>query len=306
MADIKQEAIAPILQKNNDSKSPMRDKFEQVQSELDRANCRMKAANTLRQQTETLSQKVLEELFPIPSQDVPQVLQEIKYCISLISYCLISGNSEPIAVNLISELKENPEAFCLSVDSLIAAFNWIGENHGLTDEAKDAANEYIEGAIGALTELGTNQLKIPETSEILTLEEIQEKYPQQWVMIAYTEEDEYLNVIRGEVLAYSPNCDEIYDYFPNLNGREVAIEYTGPIPENEEILTLEEIQQRYPDEWVLIVEPEIDKYLNVVRGKVLAHSPDRDEAYSQFPLAKGKPVAIEYTGPIPDDLAVML
>ena len=165
-------------------------------------------------------------------------------------------------------------------------------------------------AIAVLTELdqseASSQLKIPEKSEILTLAEIQEKYPQQWVLIAYTEEDESLNVIRGEVLAYSPNCDDIYDYLPNLNGRAVAIEYTGPIAETEEILTLEEIQQQYPHQWVLIVEPEVDKYLNVIRGKVLAHSPDRDQAYSQFPLGNGKPVAIEYTGPIPDDLAVML
>lgn len=165
-------------------------------------------------------------------------------------------------------------------------------------------------AIAALTEVDqaqeSSQLKLPEKSEILTLEEIKQRYPRQWVMIAYAEENEAKDVIRGEVLAYSPNCDEIYDYLPNLNGRGVAIEYTGPIPDNEEILTLEEIQQRYPQQWVLIVEPEVDKYLNVIRGKVLAHSPDRDEAYSQFPLAKGKPVASEYTGPIPDDLAVML
>ena len=212
MEDIKQEAIATILNKNNQSKSLNTNKFDRVQSELDRANSRIKAANTLAERSEQLSQKVLEELFPIPSQDVPEVLEEIKYCISSIVYCLISGNSEPIAVNLISEFKENREAFCLSVDGLIAAFNWIGENHGLTDEAKDAANEYIEGAIGALTELGTSQLKIPEKSEILTLEEIQEKYPQQWVLIAYTEEDEYLNVVRGQVLAYSPDRDRSRQY----------------------------------------------------------------------------------------------
>lgn len=89
-------------------------------------------------------------------------------------------------------------------------------------------------AIASLTADQTkasSQLKIPEKSEILTLAEIQEKYPQQWVLIAYTEEDEYLNVIRGEVLVYSPNCDEIEDYLPNRNGKAVAIEYTGPIPE---------------------------------------------------------------------------
>ncbi len=153
----------------------------------------------------------------------------------MISYCLIYGNSEPIAVNLISELKEKPEAFGLSVDGLIAAFNCLRENHGLTDEAREAANEYIESAIAALTELAqtneSSQLKISEKSEILTLEEIQEKYPQQWVLIAYTEEDEYLNVIRGEVLAYSPDRDKIDDYLPYTKGKAVAIEYTGPIPE---------------------------------------------------------------------------
>lgn len=74
-------------------------------------------------------------------------------------------------------------------------------------------------------------ISIPLISEILTMEEIKERYPQQWTLIAHTERDEYLNVIRGEVLAYSPERDDIYDYLPNRNGKAVAIEYTGPIPE---------------------------------------------------------------------------
>ena len=76
-----------------------------------------------------------------------------------------------------------------------------------------------------------SQLKIPDSQEILTLEEIKQQYPQQWVLIAYTEEDEYLNVVRGQVLASSPDRDDIYAYLPNRNGKSVAIEYTGPIPE---------------------------------------------------------------------------
>ena len=62
MENIKPEAIAPILTKNNQSKSPILDKFDRVQSELDRANSRMKAANTLAERSEQLSQKVLELL----------------------------------------------------------------------------------------------------------------------------------------------------------------------------------------------------------------------------------------------------
>jgi DNA repair exonuclease SbcCD ATPase subunit len=241
MENLKQETIAPIMQ-NHQSKSLASNKFDRVQSELDRANSRMAAANTLTQQIEQLSKKVLELLsgkFPSLAEttnDLDSAIEEIKYCISLISYCLMSGNSEPIAVNLISELKENPSAFGLDADGLIAVFNCLKENSMLADEAKDAANEYIEEAIAALNQLDqteeSSKLKTPEKSEILTLEEIQEKYPQQWVMIAYNERDEYLNVIRGEVLAYSPDCDEIEDYLPNRKGRAVAIEYTGPIPDD--------------------------------------------------------------------------
>jgi transposase len=77
-------------------------------------------------------------------------------------------------------------------------------------------------------------------------------------------------------------------------------------PEDAEILTLAEIQQRYPRQWVLIVEPDLDEEFNVIRGKVLAASPDQDEAYSKLSLRKGKLLAIEYTGPVSDDLAVMV
>jgi hypothetical protein len=237
MENIKQETMPPTLKKSDKSKGLSNDALDRINSKLDRANSRMKVANTLTQQIEQLSKRVLELLsgkFPSLAEktnDLDSVVKEIKYCISLISYCLMSGNSEPIAVNLISELKETPSAFCLSSDGLIAVFNCLKENLMLTDDAREAANEYIEEAIEALTELSTSQLKIPEKSEILTLEEIKERYPQQWVLIAYTEEDEYLNVIRGEVLAYSPDRYDIYDYLPNRNGKAVAIEYTGPIPE---------------------------------------------------------------------------
>jgi hypothetical protein len=77
--------------------------------------------------------------------------------------------------------------------------------------------------------------------------------------------------------------------------------------ETSQIFTLEEIIKRYPDEWVLIVSPELDEDLNVIRGEVLIHSPDRDEVYNSLSLRKGKPVAIEYcTGKVPDNLVMML
>lgn len=76
--------------------------------------------------------------------------------------------------------------------------------------------------------------------------------------------------------------------------------------EIDQILSLEEIIHLYPSEWVLIAYTELDEDLNVIRGEVLAHSPDRDLLYNNALSRKGKSVAIEYTGPIPEDLAAML
>ena len=73
------------------------------------------------------------------------------------------------------------------------------------------------------------------------------------------------------------------------------------------IMTIDEICLYYPNEWVIIADTESDANFNVIRGQVLAHSPERDMIdralmdYSQMPS-----LAIEYTGAISDDYAVML
>lgn len=68
------------------------------------------------------------------------------------------------------------------------------------------------------------------------------------------------------------------------------------------ILSLEEIFSLYPNEWVLIGYTELDEDLNVIKGEVLAHSPDRDLLYNNALPRKGKSVAIEYTGSISDNI----
>ncbi|MCY7385420.1 MAG: hypothetical protein LH628_23220 [Microcoleus sp. CAN_BIN18] len=73
-----------------------------------------------------------------------------------------------------------------------------------------------------------------------------------------------------------------------------------------QIIPLEEIFSLYPDEWVLIAYTELDEDLSVIRGAVLAHSPERDLLYNNALSRKGKSVAIEYTGPIPENLVAML
>jgi hypothetical protein len=68
------------------------------------------------------------------------------------------------------------------------------------------------------------------------------------------------------------------------------------------ILTLEEMRQRYDGEWLLIAYTEMDEQLRVIAGEVLAHSVDRDEVYAALPLGRGKDIAIECLAAIPEDL----
>jgi hypothetical protein len=74
----------------------------------------------------------------------------------------------------------------------------------------------------------------------------------------------------------------------------------------ENILTLQEMSDRYTNEWLLIAYTELDENMVVVRGEVLAHSPHQSDVYDALPIAKGRNVAFEYVGTVPADFAVML
>jgi hypothetical protein len=71
-------------------------------------------------------------------------------------------------------------------------------------------------------------------------------------------------------------------------------------------MKMEEIQNRYQGEWVLIEYTALDEDLNVIEGEVIAHSPDQDEIYRQILNTQGKDIAIEYFGEVPEDFAVMM
>ena len=71
-------------------------------------------------------------------------------------------------------------------------------------------------------------------------------------------------------------------------------------------MTLEEIESQFDSEWVLIEDPITDEGLNVLGGKVLHHSKDRDEVYRKAVSLRPKRSAVLYTGEIPDDTAVVL
>lgn len=71
-------------------------------------------------------------------------------------------------------------------------------------------------------------------------------------------------------------------------------------------MTMAEIEKQFDAEWVLVDEPQTNDDLEVIKGKVLHHSKDRDEVYRKAILLRPKRGAILYTGEIPEDTAVVL
>ena len=71
-------------------------------------------------------------------------------------------------------------------------------------------------------------------------------------------------------------------------------------------MTMQEMQARFEDEWILVEDPQTNKALEVMKGKVVYHGRDRDEVYRQAVARRPKRCAILYTGKMPEDTAVVL
>ncbi len=74
----------------------------------------------------------------------------------------------------------------------------------------------------------------------------------------------------------------------------------------EKVMTNAEIESEFDSEWVLVIEPETNEQLEVVRGKVVHHSKDRDEVYRRAIAVRPKRFAILYTGEIPEGSEVVV
>jgi hypothetical protein len=74
----------------------------------------------------------------------------------------------------------------------------------------------------------------------------------------------------------------------------------------ERVMTISEIESEFDSEWVLVDEPETNEQLEVLKGKVIHHSKDRDEVYRKAVSLRPKRSAILYTGSIPEGTVVVL
>lgn len=73
-----------------------------------------------------------------------------------------------------------------------------------------------------------------------------------------------------------------------------------------EMLTISEIEDRFGEQWVLIQDPVFDRDGEVIKGRVLYHSHDRDEFDRRSLDFRVPHAAVLYTGEMPADLAVVL
>jgi hypothetical protein len=74
----------------------------------------------------------------------------------------------------------------------------------------------------------------------------------------------------------------------------------------DETLTVEQIEALFPSEWVLIGDPQTDESQRLLAGKVLCHSPERDEVDRKLLELRPNRFAFRYLGMPPEDMALVL
>jgi hypothetical protein len=74
----------------------------------------------------------------------------------------------------------------------------------------------------------------------------------------------------------------------------------------DEFLTMGEIESRFPDEWILIQDPQTDENLQVQPGRVRCHSKHRDEVYRKAMELRLPRCATHFTGRVPTHGAIVL
>jgi hypothetical protein len=69
------------------------------------------------------------------------------------------------------------------------------------------------------------------------------------------------------------------------------------------LLTRENIKTRYSNEWLLLEDYELDASTSLCKGRVLAHSKDRDEIHRALKIHKGN-FCVHFTGTVARDTGV--
>lgn len=74
----------------------------------------------------------------------------------------------------------------------------------------------------------------------------------------------------------------------------------------DQLLTIAEIEHQYENEWVLVEDPELDANLEVILGRVVWHSRERDEIHRKALELRPRHPAFVYAGEIPEDAVIVV
>jgi len=69
---------------------------------------------------------------------------------------------------------------------------------------------------------------------------------------------------------------------------------------------MSEIKSRFPNEWILIENPETDDSMNLIRGRVSAHASERSKLLRPKQFERPMDCAVIYTGTLSSEVAVIL
>ncbi|MFQ6059262.1 MAG: hypothetical protein ACE5MB_10350 [Anaerolineae bacterium] len=76
---------------------------------------------------------------------------------------------------------------------------------------------------------------------------------------------------------------------------------------DDEIVLISEVETLYPDEWLLFEVVETDEMNRPIKGRLLAHTPDRELAEEAFLEAEAEHVYFYYNGePLPKGMSAAL
>jgi len=74
----------------------------------------------------------------------------------------------------------------------------------------------------------------------------------------------------------------------------------------DEVMTMAELEARFPGEWVLVADPRTTKDLAVRSGRVVWHGHDQDEMYRKSAELRLRRFAVLFAGKIPEDIDFVL
>ena len=73
-----------------------------------------------------------------------------------------------------------------------------------------------------------------------------------------------------------------------------------------DLLSFDEIKARFPAEWVLVVDHQTDASLELVAGRVLCHSTNREEVDRKLLELRPSRFAVRYLGKMHENTAIVL